>query len=132
MEDTIKERILKELSKPLRGNEVYLAETIGERIGVSKDHTKAEWLVFYKELTYCIDGGLVAFNYDFDAKSFKSNFQVYNNTSFYMNYLASKGIRITTNGELWLAQITGHKTPAPNIHVASGNTVGLINIGSIS
>ena len=105
MPEITKEMILTELQKRLdtpRG--VLSADLLRERLGVPKEHTSDEWLFFYKELNYCIEGGLVKFFNDFDERDFKSNFQNYIDVNFYLNHLSNKLILITPAGELWLNQ----------------------------
>lgn len=105
MSEITKEAILSELKKRLdtpRG--VLIADLLRERLGVPKDHTTDDWLFFYKELAYCIEGGLIKFFYDFDMKEFKESFQQYIDVNFYLNHLANKLILITPEGELWLSQ----------------------------
>ena len=110
MSEITKEAILSELKKRLdtpRG--VLIADLLRERLGVPKDHTTDDWLFFYKELAYCIEGGLIKFFYDFDMKEFKESFQQYIDVNFYLNHLANKLILITPEGELWLSQQTINK-----------------------
>ena len=105
MKEITKADILTELKKPLdtpRG--VLSADLLRERLGIQKAHTSDEWLFFYKELTYCIEAGLVKFFNDFDMRDFQSSFQNYIDVNFYLNHLANKLILITPAGELWLNQ----------------------------
>lgn len=110
MPEITKEAILSELKKRLDTPcGVLTADLLRERLGVPKDHTTDDWLFFYKELAYCIEGGLIKFFYDFDMKEFKESFQQYIDVNFYLNHLANKLILITPEGELWLSQQTINK-----------------------
>ena len=123
MVDSIKIRILEELNKPLPANGIYTSSTIRERMGVPKEHTTDEWLTFYNEFAYCIDGGLVVFLTDWDKKEFERESKNYRGVNCYLNYLMDKGVRITPTGEAWLAHMKSAKRIEDGGHtqIASGN-----------
>ena len=105
MPEITMESILSELNKPLDTPYGALsAEQLGMRLEVPREHTKPEWLVFYKELNYCIEGGLVKFYWKHEYEEYQANFQADIDISFYMNHLQKKLIGITPEGKLWLNQ----------------------------
>lgn len=133
------EDILSELSKPLPVNGVYLGETIAERLGVPRTNpTTDDYLKFYKKLDFCIKGGLVEFPHEWNKKDYQTWHNNMEPRSFYMNYLASREIEITTQGKLYLAQMKASKTKEGGIEIASNNNpkilsdnkvqTGLVNI----
>ena len=105
MPEITKVEILTELNKRLeKPNSVFLADTLREKLGIPKEWTTDEWQFFYKELTLCLQEGLVKFYNDFEEKDFKSAFQGHNDVNFYMNHVQNKAIMITSVGQAWLNQ----------------------------
>ena len=74
MPEITKVEILTELNKRLeKPNSVHSADTLREKLGVSKEWKTDDWQFFYKELTLCLQEGLVRFYNDFDERDFKSS-----------------------------------------------------------
>ncbi|MHB1830432.1 MAG: hypothetical protein ACYCO0_03480 [Candidatus Micrarchaeaceae archaeon] len=105
MVEVTKVEILTELNKRLeKPNSVFSADTLRDKLGISKELKTDEWQFFYKELTLCIQEGLIKFYNDFDEKDFKESFQGHNDVNFYMNHVQNKTILITSMGQAWLNQ----------------------------
>jgi len=71
MEEVTKVEILTELNKRLeKPNSVFSADTLRDKLGIPKEWGTDEWQFFYKELTLCIQEGLIKFYNDFDEKDY--------------------------------------------------------------
>ena len=103
MPEITKVEILTELNKRLeKPNSVHSADTLREKLGVPKEWKTDDWQFFYKELTLCIQEGLIKFYDSSDEKDFNNSFQGHNDVSFYMNHVLNKPILITSRGQEWL------------------------------
>ena len=103
MPEITKVEILTELNKRLeKPNSVHSADTLRDKLGVSKEWETDDWQFFYKELTLCLQEDLVKFYYGSDERDFKNSFQGHNDVNFYMNYVQNKLIMITSRGQEWL------------------------------
>ena len=103
MPEITKVEILTELNKRLeKSNSVHSADMLRDKLDVPKEWKTDDWQFFYKELTLCIQEGLVKFYDSSDEKEFNNSFRGHDDVNFYMNYVQNKSILITSRGQEWL------------------------------
>lgn len=133
-----KQWILEELKKPIPPGQSIITDVLRERLGIPKNSADNEWQELCRTVEELVEDKLVSINPEDRQRT--QDYGGRGNPFLWENATISYHLRITSQGEIWLAQLNSSNATvaaARSAQVASGNInnnktqIGLLNIGSI-